>query len=79
MNFEKLLECHDEGELAVIKSLLDGNNIQYYVQNEHFGSLYPGSSLPFNMRVIMVPESELERAQILLSHLNETDEWNEAG
>jgi hypothetical protein len=68
-----LIEPQDEGELALVKSLLDGNNIRYFVQNEHFGSLYPGLSLPFNRRVVMVDESDLDRAGILLGKLT-TDE-----
>ena len=79
MAMEKLLECHDEGELAIIKSLLDANGIEHFVQNEHFGSLYPGISMSFNGRIIMVPEVELERAQTLLSKFGESDECDEAG
>ena len=79
MALEKLFECHDEGQLSVIKSLLEGNDIHFFVQNEHFGSLYPGPSMPFNSRIIMVPEEELERAQTLLSRLNEPQQWDEAG
>ena len=65
----KLVEPQSEGELALIKSLLEGNGIRYYVQNEFFGGLYPGLSLPFNRRAVMVEERELERAGILLSGL----------
>lgn len=69
---EVLQECYDEGHLVLIKSLLDANGIEFVVQNEHFGSLYPGTSLAFNARLIMVPEYELERARILLSRLDAT-------
>jgi len=74
-----LIEPQDEGELALIKSLLDGNNIQYFVQNEHFGSLYPGLSLPFNRRVVMVDESDLDRAGILLGKLTMDGGTDQAG
>jgi hypothetical protein len=70
MAMVKLRESHDEGELAVIKSLLEANNIEYFVQNEHFGSLYPGSVLPFNTRILMVEESDARRAEILLGELD---------
>ena len=49
MALEKVFECYDEGELSVIKSLLEANGIPYFVQNEHFGSLYPGVSMSFNL------------------------------
>lgn len=64
-----LIEPRDEGELALIKSLLDGNGIRHFVQNEHFGGLYPGVSLPFNRRVVMVDEQEYDRAGVLISEL----------
>jgi len=74
-----LIEPQDEGELALIKSLLDGNNIRYFVQNEHFGSLYPGLSLPFNRRVVMVDESDLGRAGTLLGKLTTDEGADQAG
>lgn len=79
MAMSRLVECHDEGEFLIIKSLLDGNDIVYCVQNEHFGSLYPGASLPFNGRVILVHDEELGRAQTLLSKLHDSNGGNEAG
>ncbi len=64
-----LLETGSPGELAFVKSLLDGNDIAYVVRNEHFGSLYAGvASLAC---AVMVPDWELERASILLSKLRE--------
>jgi hypothetical protein len=74
-----LIEPRDEGELALIKSLLDGNNIRYFVHNEHFGSLYPGVSLPFNRRLVMVDESDLGRAGILLEKLTTEEDADQAG
>jgi hypothetical protein len=77
MSMVKLLEVHDEGQLAFVKSLLDGNGIAYFVQNEYFGSLYPGSASPLNARIVMVPEPELGRAETLLQQLeNEMPESN---
>jgi hypothetical protein len=70
MRMVKLRESHDEGELAIIKSLLDANDIVYFVQNEHFGSLYPGAALQFNTRVLMVDESDALKAEILLRELD---------
>ncbi|MER3423172.1 MAG: hypothetical protein C4293_08030 [Nitrospiraceae bacterium] len=64
MEMVKLIEPKDLGELAVMKSLLEGSGIPYFVQNEHFGSLYGGATC-----VVMVPESDLERAEILMGRL----------
>jgi hypothetical protein len=76
MGMVKLRESHDEGELALIKSLLEGNDIHYFIQNEHFGSLYPGAAFSFNTRVLMVEESDVDRAQTLLSELDKPGDVN---
>ncbi len=62
-----LCEPGDVGELALIKSLLDGNGISYIVHHEHMGALYPGVSLLCSR--VMVAEGEKRRAEILLSRL----------
>lgn len=62
-----LCEPTDAGELALIRSLLDGNGIPYAVQHEHIGALYPGVAL-LGSRV-MVAERDRRRAEILLSRL----------
>jgi len=69
MAFVKLIAPRDPGELAFIRSLLDGNDIAYVIRNEHFGSLYSG--VPSLACEVMVPDQELERAEILLSKLRE--------
>jgi hypothetical protein len=55
------------GELAMIKSLLEGNDIAYVVHDEHISSLYPG--VPFLVSRVLVDESDRERAGTLLSRL----------
>ncbi|MDX1410688.1 MAG: DUF2007 domain-containing protein [Nitrospirales bacterium] len=79
MTFTKIYEGHDEGEISIIKSLLDANEITFVVENENFGSLYPGGSIPFNARNIFVPEEDVDRVRILLSRLHETPRDNIAG
>lgn len=65
--FVTLCEAGDVGELALIRSLLDGNRIAYAVQHEHVGALYPGVAL-LGSRV-MVDSRDRQRAEILLSRL----------
>ena len=71
MGLIKLTEPRDMGELALIKSLLDGNGITYVVHNEHVSSLYPG--VPLLTCTVMVDETELQRAETLLSKLIPTN------
>ena len=77
MGLIKLTEPRDMGELALIKSLLDGNGITYVVHNEHVSSLYPG--VPLLMCTVMVDETELQRAETLLSKLMRTNGEDTAG
>lgn len=69
MAFVPLLETDSPGELAFVKSLLDGNGITYVVRNEHVGSLYSGVAAL--ACTVMVQDWELERAAILLSKLRD--------
>jgi hypothetical protein len=62
-----LTHAQDIGELALIKSLLEGNGIPYVVHHEHVSSLYPGV-LPLESRVL-VEEADRARADTLLSRL----------
>lgn len=60
----------DDGELAIAKSILDSENINYYVKNDHFGSLYAGAAISFfNQKIIYVAENESGKAFDLLSNL----------
>jgi putative signal transducing protein len=62
----RLLVPCDETELMLLTSILEGSGIEFHVQNEHFGSLYPGLNIfPFNERVILVAESDFDRASLL--------------
>jgi len=63
----KLLEPHDQGELAFVRSLLDANAVRYFVQNEHFGSLYPG--LTSVACAVMVHDEDARRAEQLIRML----------
>ncbi len=67
MRMVHLINTQDVGELAIIKSLLDGNRIAYVIHGEHMSSLYPG--VPFFVSRVMVDVSDQARAQVLLSRL----------
>jgi hypothetical protein len=63
----RLLVPHDETELMLLTSILESSGIEFHVQNEHFGGLYPGLNIfPFNERVILVAESDFDRASLLV-------------
>ncbi len=57
----------DEVELLFIKSLLDGEQIPYYVHNEHYGALNIGPQIELlNTRTIQVSEEFADRARELI-------------
>ncbi len=62
-----LTNAQNVGELAMIKSLLEGNRIAYVIHGEHVSSLYPG--VPSLVSRVMVNASDHARAEILLSRL----------
>ncbi len=69
----KLLIPRDENELMLIMSLLEGNGIEFLVQNEYFGGLYPGLNIfPFNERVIFVADADFDRASLLTNDFRDS-------
>lgn len=55
-------------ELAVAESVLEANNIPYFVHNRGYGGLYPGMQLDLlNVRTIMVPPSAADAAREVLN------------
>ena len=67
MRMIHLTNAQDVGELAMIKSLFDGNRISYVVHGEHVSSLYPG--MPFSVSRVMVDAADRARAEVLLGRL----------
>lgn len=61
----------NEIELALIKGLLEGASIPFYVQNDHFGSLYIGPQIRlFNRKMVMVaPDHEAAAKEVLADFL----------
>ena len=63
----KLYSPENDAELALIKSIFDGENIQYFVHNDHFGSLEVGPKIDlFNAKTIMVSDHQYELASDIL-------------
>ncbi|MBX7116432.1 MAG: DUF2007 domain-containing protein [Myxococcaceae bacterium] len=63
-----LHECADQMELALIKSLLDGEGISYVAQGEHHASLISGQQLMIAVKPrVLVAERDAEHAHALLS------------
>ena len=57
--------CHprDEIEQMFLVSVLECAEIPYFINAQHFGSLYPGIQIPwYNERAIRVPPSCVEKA-----------------
>jgi len=71
----KLLAPRDENELMMLMSLLESEGITYRIQNEHFGGLYPGLNIfALNERIILVDESDYERAWVVARDFRKTME-----
>jgi len=69
----KLYSPHDLAELALVESILEGENIPYFIHNDHFGSLEVGPQIDiYNQKTIMVAEEYEERAKELIYHFIET-------
>lgn len=63
----KLYSPSDEGELSLILSILEGDNIPFFVHNNYFGSLRIGPPIYlFNKKTIMINKEFEERAKELL-------------
>jgi hypothetical protein len=72
---KKLYVPSNESELVFIKSVLDADEVPFYVQNDNFGSLYSGAYMSyFNAKTVMVPEEYYEDAkQIIQSVIKDAE------
>lgn len=58
----------DESELALIESILESENIPFFIHNNYFGSLRVGPPIDlFNKKTIMIDETYEEKAKELLA------------
>ena len=63
--FVKVGSINTVGSLAVIKSLLESENVTYHITNEHFSSLY-GAADGLTMMDILVRSDQVNIAKDLL-------------
>ncbi len=62
----------NEIDLALIKGILDGEGIPYFVHNEHFGSLKVGPQIPlFNQKTLMVDDRYKDHAASVIKNFLE--------
>lgn len=76
----KLYSPRNESELALIKSILDGENLHYFVRNDHFGSMRVGPRIElFNIKTIFVSEDHYDQArELIYDFIDKTEELNPA-
>lgn len=74
-----LYSPESESELAILKSLLDAEQIEYFIFNDHFGSLRVGPPIAlFNAKAIVVKEKDFEQAKSILDeYLSNSKKENE--
>ena len=71
--FVRILETNSKTDIALIRSVLDGEGIQHYLQGENTLTLRPVDSV-----VVMVADTEVARAIDLLRplKLKFTESWD---
>jgi len=65
-DFDVVLSTTDIGQIAFVKSLLDGHKIKYIAQGDHFTALAKLPQIPVRF---MVPKSQIKDAKELLKDL----------
>jgi len=63
--FVEIYSTPNQGEIAIIKSILDSQGISYYIKGENFGILY-GPANGLSSMGVMVRDERLEEAKGLL-------------
>lgn len=70
----KIFSPKDELQLAMIRGLLDSEDVRYFVLNDNFGSMRLGPQIDLvNKKTIMVAPEDVERAKDIISTLVELD------
>lgn len=64
----KIFSPDNEIELALLRGLLDGSQIPYFVHNDHFGTMRTGPRIKLlNQKTIMVPPAFEQPARQVLA------------
>ncbi len=66
MKYVEVLNSYNAGEIALIKSILDGERIDYYFRGEHFNAL----GLQVQPTVLLVMEDQVEHVHSLLNEFS---------
>ncbi len=73
---KKLYIPSDESELVFIKSVLEADEVPFYVENDNFGSLYSGAYVNyFNAKTIVVPDEYYDEAKEIIKSVIEDAEF----
>jgi hypothetical protein len=64
--FVEYLRTNDIGDIVMIKSILDGGSVRYFLQNENMNTLYPF----LQAAILMVAEEDVGRVRELLKDVN---------
>ncbi len=73
VDYKQFLATHNAADIAVIKSILDGEEVDYFFKGELFNQLQP----PVQPAILMVRQDQVETANDLLKDLNVTFlSWN---
>jgi len=68
-NYRKVLSLSTAEEVALLKSILDDNDIEYYFQGENFNAL----RLMLEPAILMIRDDQAESVEILLKELQNED------
>jgi len=66
IEYELILETHNSGDRAIIKSILDAEGITYYIQGEHVAP-YVYHAVPMRL---MVRKDQANEAREILKDIN---------
>jgi hypothetical protein len=69
-SFDKVLETDSITDIALIKSVLDAEGIEYFIQGETMRFIYP-----YDHAILFVVEEEVAKAVQLLKPLKLTYRW----